>query len=462
MPVIMGLVVPGLPHPLLAPDQDPAWGHLRAAYDAAAQRVRRAVEEEGADLLVLFSTQWTSIIGHQVQADPHAEWVHVDPEFHALGSIPYQLRIDAPFAESYVRAAHARGLAARTVAYKGFPIDTGSVVALKLLDPEGRLAATTTSCNIYSDRAETLVLGKAAHDAIEAGGRRAIAVAVTALSNRMHTRPVSPDRISSPHDEEWNQKLVELLAEGRLEDVSQLARTVSDQAHADSKMKAFWWLGALMGQHNAYAGEVLGYGPLFGTGAVVASLRPSDRPSADHEFDEEDVETYGGDREVLDAGVGEATPVVAPPPAPPIRREGGIEVSAAKAPSPVGAYPHARKVGDLLFLSGCGPRQPGTNEIPGGPVRDANGAPLDYDIRAQTRATIENIRAILEASGSSLEAVVDVTSFLVDMDRDFAGYNEVYASFFKEIGPTRTTLAIDALPTPIAVELKVVAYLGAR
>ena len=114
----------------------------------------------------------------------------------------------------------------------------------------------------------------------------------------------------------------------------------------------------------------------------------------------------------------------------------------------------------LLYLSGVGPRQPGTNAIPGGPVRDDSADALDYDIAAQTEATIENVRKILEASGSSLDQVVDITAFLIDMDRDFQGYNQTYAKHFASIGPTRTTLAIRALPTPIAVELKVIARAG--
>lgn len=132
-------------------------------------------------------------------------------------------------------------------------------------------------------------------------------------------------------------------------------------------------------------------------------------------------------------------------------------VNSEKAPKPVGAYPHARREGDLIYLSGVGPRQPGDNSIPGGPIKDANGKPLDYDIKAQTHAVIQNISRILEEAGSSIENVIDVTSFLVDMDRDFSGYNEVWAETLGKVGPTRTTLAISALPTPIAVEMKVIA-----
>ena len=134
-----------------------------------------------------------------------------------------------------------------------------------------------------------------------------------------------------------------------------------------------------------------------------------------------------------------------------------ITINTPNAPNPVGAYPHARRVGDLLFLSGVGPRQPGTNAIPGGPIRDEHGQPLDYDIEAQTQAVIDNVRVILEAAGSSLEKVIDITAFLVDMDRDFKGYNKVYKTTFEPIQATRTTIAITALPTPIAVEFKVLA-----
>lgn len=135
-------------------------------------------------------------------------------------------------------------------------------------------------------------------------------------------------------------------------------------------------------------------------------------------------------------------------------------VRTERAPKPVGAYPHARRVGDLLFVSGMGPRQPGTDAIPGGPVRDADGRPLPYDIEAQTRAVIDNVRRVLEAAGARLEQVVDVTVFLIDMDRDFDAFNRVYGELLGPVGPTRTTVEVRALPTPIAVELKVVAWLG--
>lgn len=133
-------------------------------------------------------------------------------------------------------------------------------------------------------------------------------------------------------------------------------------------------------------------------------------------------------------------------------------IHAAQAPRPVGAYPHARRVGQLLFLSGVGPRDARTNAIPGN-VLDAGGKLVAYDIEAQCRAVFANVRAILEASGARWEDLVDVTVYLTDMARDFAAYNRVYAEHFTTAQPCRTTLGITALPTPIAIELKCVAAL---
>jgi 2-aminophenol/2-amino-5-chlorophenol 1,6-dioxygenase alpha subunit len=451
--LLAGYIVPGRPHPLLAPERCEAWGRLRAAFEAA----REEIAELAPDLLLLYSTQWPSILGHQIQADPAPKWTLVDQEWHDLGSIPYELRIDPEFARAYCDAAKARGLHTRTVAYHGFPVDTGSVVALKLLDPEGRIPASIVSCNVYADRAETLVLGKAARDAVERSGRTAVAVAVTALSNRIFTRPIRPeeDRISSVKDDEWNRKVVEILEAGRLEDVSQHAREVYAQANADQKFKAIWWLAALMGQNNDYRGHVHEYQPLVGSGAAVVSLTPRAGQSATLEFDEADVEVFAGDRNVLARREPAPAKVGTSAPAP-----STDVVHAAEAPRPVGAFPHARRVGDLLFLSGMGPRTPGNDEVPGGAVWDGDPSQrLDYDIEAQTRAVIENLRTVLRASGAELEDVVDVQCFLIDMERDFETFNRVYAETFEAIEATRTTLQVDRLPTPIAVEFKVVARL---
>ena len=136
-------------------------------------------------------------------------------------------------------------------------------------------------------------------------------------------------------------------------------------------------------------------------------------------------------------------------------------ISASHAPKPIGMYPHARRVGELLFLSGIGPRDAASNAIVGD-VHDADGYLISYDIEAQCRAAFNNVRAVLSASGARWEDLVDVTVYLTDMDRDFKRYNAVWAECFPDVdsAPCRTTVGITALPTPIAIELKCVAVLG--
>jgi len=439
--IVKGLIVPGKPHPLLVSDKNEGWKKLNQAFDKA----RKEIEATQADVLLIYSTQWLSVIGHQIQADPEPRWNHVDQEWHQLGTIPYQFKMDSSYAEEYQSCAQKRGLHARTVSYQGFPIDTGTVVALKLLNPQNKLPACVVSCNMYADRAETLVLGKAARDALEKQNKKAVAVAVTSLSHRLFTKdiPYAEDRIYSQKDDEWNRKILELLSHGRLEDVSQLAREFSQQASGDQKMKALWWLASLMGQHNRYDGIVHEYQPIWGSGAAVVSLTPSSKKEFEREFDEEDVEFFGSAQSKDLATPQSSTSKAA--------------ISVANAPKPVGAYPHARRVGEMLYLSGIGPRNSKDNSIPGGPVRNEKGQAQNYDVAAQTRAVIENVKTILEGSGSSLEKVVDIQVFLVDMDRDFKNFNAVYAEYFKDIQATRTTVSISALPTPIAVEFKVMA-----
>ncbi|MFC3195154.1 RidA family protein [Marinicella sediminis] len=134
------------------------------------------------------------------------------------------------------------------------------------------------------------------------------------------------------------------------------------------------------------------------------------------------------------------------------------KVMANDAPPPVGLYPHARKVGNLLFLSGVGPRKKGSKDIPGVSL-DEDGNITAYCIETQCRSVFENVRLVLEASGSSWDELVDVTVFLTNMDDDFATYNKVYAEYFASNQPCRTTVEINKLPTPIAIELKCIAVI---
>jgi len=133
-------------------------------------------------------------------------------------------------------------------------------------------------------------------------------------------------------------------------------------------------------------------------------------------------------------------------------------ISTTAAPPPVGAYPHARRAGGLLFLSGLGPRDPAGGDIPG-VRRDDEGRVVDYDIEAQCHAVFRNVRSVLEAAGCGWDRLVDITVFLTDIERDFDTFNRIYRDYFPGEGPCRTTVEVNRLPTPIAIELKCIAAL---
>ena len=133
-------------------------------------------------------------------------------------------------------------------------------------------------------------------------------------------------------------------------------------------------------------------------------------------------------------------------------------INSSKAPEPVGLYPHARRAGNLLFLSGVGPREKGSKKIPGVELDD-NGNIVSYDIDVQCHSVFRNIRYILEDAGSSWDKLIDVTVYLTNMKDDFSAYNRIYAEYFKDNQPCRTTIEIKSLPTPIAIELKCIAII---
>jgi 2-aminomuconate deaminase len=131
-------------------------------------------------------------------------------------------------------------------------------------------------------------------------------------------------------------------------------------------------------------------------------------------------------------------------------------INSSKAPEPVGLYPHAKRAGNLLFLSGVGPRERGTKKIPGVEL-DEKGNIISYDIEKQCRSVFQNVKWILEEAGSSWDKLIDVTVYLTNMKDDFPVYNNLWAEYFKDTQPCRTTLEINCLPTPIAIELKCIA-----
>ena len=225
-------IVPGQPHIYLAGDRNAGWASLRQAYES----VGREIANSGAELLLVYSTQWFSVIGHLMQVDPNPKWTLVDQNWYEFGEIPYSFRVDPAFGELYAGICKANGMQASTVNYHGFPIDTGSVVALKLLNPDNAIPASIVSCNIYAERDESRALGFAARAAIEQYGKKTIVVCVTNLSNRYEVGDIdlARDRVSSAKDDEWNRKILEMLGEG----VSRMSRRWP--ASSDAKRTQTW------------------------------------------------------------------------------------------------------------------------------------------------------------------------------------------------------------------------------
>lgn len=452
-------IVPGQPHILLAHDRCPAW---RSLYDSYG-RVRDELQASEADVILYFSTQWLSVLGYMFQGDAAPKWHLVDPNFHDFGTMHYDFRCDVSFAKAYADCVKPLGHNTKVVNYEGFPIDTGSVVANKLLNPDNQIPAAFVSCNMYAEKDETIRIGQAASQALAAQGKKAAVVLVSNLSARYEIKDVNPqdDRISSLKDDEWNRKILDILGEGRLEDVSQLAREYARQANADMGFKGIWWLNGLLGQTNELSGQVFDYQPVWGTGAALVGLYPKG-PIGASEFSfasdegsqavavEKIASSIGGHGSV--AGAAPTTLSKAPK-----SPQDGTHVHSQKAPEPVGPYPHARRHNDLLFLSGMGPRKRGQKEIPGVTL-NAAGEIVSYDIRIQSHAVFENLKTILADAGSSMDKVLDVQVFLTNMKADFKAFNEIYGMYFNATtGPSRTTVEVGSLPTPIGVELKVIA-----
>ena len=273
---------------------------------------RDRIAASEADLLIIYSTTWPSIIGHQIQADPNPVWNLVDHDFHDLGTMEYDFKIDSDFAAVWNECNKRRGLQSRTINYHGFPIDVGSVVANKLLNPDNRTSGNGfLKCVCKQSRNYSSCKGM--QGCSKENWQKSSGSMCNVLSNRMFTDFVQPedDRIHSLKDDEWNKKVLEFLGDGRLEDVAQLSRTIQNQIRVKKVVafKPMWWLSAMNDNRNNLTGEVLAYEALHGAGGAVVHLDPTSNGSGDKEYDEDDVEIFGGERNVLDKTLKMKTPL---------------------------------------------------------------------------------------------------------------------------------------------------------
>ncbi len=262
-------LVPGLPH-LTSTLSVESWETLRRGLRQAGERIKAT----NPDVLVIYSTQWISVLGHSFQTNPNPKGLHVDENWYEYGDLPFDLRVDAALGTQAAAIASSLGLATKTVNYHGFPLDTGTLVALRFLNPDSTIPVAVVSCNIYAGQADSLTLGRAMRQAIEESGKRAVVVACTGLSGRFFTEEVDPrtDRFARVEDDTWNRRILDLISQGKNAEVLTLSTEYARAAVADMGFKAFAWLMGVLGTPTT-SGTVLAYGPVWGTGAAVVEYR---------------------------------------------------------------------------------------------------------------------------------------------------------------------------------------------
>ncbi|MBT8447123.1 MAG: tRNA U-34 5-methylaminomethyl-2-thiouridine biosynthesis protein [Gammaproteobacteria bacterium] len=270
MTVACAFLVPGSPLPFVQPD-NPPWGRLADAMDAAGSALVAAAP----DTIVVYSTQWIAVLDQLWQTRPHLSGVHVDENWHEYGDLPFDIRIDTELAAAAIDATGEHGIRSKAVDYDAFPIDTGTIVAARFLNPDNRLPLVITSNNVYHDWDMTTALGRVAAEQAERLGRRIAVVGVGGLSGSFfrHDIDISEDRIASDAEDRWNRDMLALLEQGDSAALAEACPRYAAEARVDMGFKHFAFiLGALGG---GYAGATVhGYEPLYGAGGGVVEFQP--------------------------------------------------------------------------------------------------------------------------------------------------------------------------------------------
>jgi 2-aminophenol/2-amino-5-chlorophenol 1,6-dioxygenase alpha subunit len=267
--LIQPFLVPGLPH-LLAPELNPSYGKLADAL----RRCGDEIQQSGCERILYYSTGWLSVLGTSLQAGTNLRGMHVDENWYELGDLPFDFKVDLDFVRQVAPALREAGFALAEVDFEGFPVDTPTIVADRLINP-GRLKVGMISSHVYLDYAGTKKLGRAVAAAIAASGKRTAVVGVTSLSSRYFTHQLgyAQDAIRDAEDDRWNRRILEIIESGSLSQVDDLAIEFAQQAKADMGFKAFAFLHGVMSAHGAdWRGRARAYGPIYGTGAAVVDF----------------------------------------------------------------------------------------------------------------------------------------------------------------------------------------------
>jgi 2-aminophenol/2-amino-5-chlorophenol 1,6-dioxygenase alpha subunit len=264
-------ILPGLPQ-ALRPDLAPRYEALAKA--AAAVGARFA--ELGVERVLYYSTQWISVLGHSFQARAELEGYHVDENWYELCDLPFAFAVDVPLARRLAAAAGGAGYQTKLIDYDGFPVDTGTIVAHRLLGAGSARALRTgmVSCCVYSDFADTERLAATLASAVAEDGVPTATVVVTGLSGRYFTTAIDPreDHVSNPEDERWNRRILDLLAAGRVDEATRLVPEYAGACKVDMGLKGLAWLRGFGAAVEGKPAKVHAYGALHGTGAAVVEL----------------------------------------------------------------------------------------------------------------------------------------------------------------------------------------------
>ncbi|WP_373531183.1 hypothetical protein [Vampirovibrio sp.] len=266
--IVKALMVPGLPQLIFEQSGDGPWQVFREAMKTAALQVEAAAPE----VLVLYSAQWISVLGHSFQYAANPSGLHVDENWHDLGDMPYSFQIDRDLTARAERLSRSRGLATKLVDYAGFPVDTATLVALRYFNPKGHLPVVIVSSNIYASAEDAMTLGQAVGEAIQQSGKRAVLINCSLMSHRFLTEVVTPqtERFSNPQDDQWNRQMLDLLGQGQGLKALEWGPEYVEKANPEMGFKGFYWMMGAMNNLSAPA-QVLAYGSLWGAGAVVLS-----------------------------------------------------------------------------------------------------------------------------------------------------------------------------------------------
>lgn len=257
--------LPGLPHVLYG-EKSPQWLALRKGCERLAEDIAKA----SPDLLVLYSTGWLSVLGTSFQTHPNPKGLHVDENWYELGDLPFDFRTDAQMGERFAKAVREEGMPTKTVCFDEFPIDTGTIVAMRLLNDRLRIPVSIVSAWVYADPEKSRAIGRAMRETVARSGKKAVFLASSGLTARFFTEDIDPtsDRISSPEDDAWNRKFLGLVEAGKIAEASREAAELARRAPVDMQLSAFHWLSGVLGDEPA-SGRILAYGPVWGTGAAV-------------------------------------------------------------------------------------------------------------------------------------------------------------------------------------------------